>query len=162
MTRMLNLDAMNVLTSSDALVDVADALLAQGRRVRFRAQGGSMHPTIRDGDALMLAPIQPIELRIRDIVLACQSGRPVAHRVVRLTKRNDRPVRVVLRGDALLSCDLPMVPDAIVGRVIAVERNGRRIDLDSRLPAAAYVAFAYAARAKRAAVSIARQIKASL
>ena len=153
---------MNVWTSSDALVDVAAGLLAQGRRVRFRAQGGSMHPTIRDGDALMLTPIQRTELRIGDIVLARQAGRPVAHRIVRLTKRYDRVVRVILRGDALLSCDLPMTPDAIVGRVFAVERDGRRIDLDSRLPAAAYFAFAYAKCAKRAAASIARQIRASL
>lgn len=153
---------MNVLTSSDALVDVAAGLLAQGRRVRFRAEGGSMHPTIRDGDALMLTPIQPIELRIGDIVLARQAGRPVAHRIVRLTKRNDCAVRVVLRGDALLSCDLPIAPDAIVGRVFAVEREGTQIDLDSRLPPAAYFAFAYAKCAKRAAASIARQIKGSL
>ena len=143
-------------------VQVLEGLLCEGHPVRFRARGGSMHPTIRDGDALVLTPIQPIALQIGDIVLACQAGRPLAHRIVRLTKRNDRPVRVVLRGDALLSCDLPMVPDAIVGRVIAVERNGRRIDLDSGLPTAVYFAFAFAARAKRAAASIARQIKTSL
>src|SRR5439155_25625482 len=83
-----------------AFTTVIESLLARGCSVRFRASGGSMHPTIRAGDILILAPIDPTELRKGTVVLARQSGRLVAHRIADVTKC-DGGTRVLLRGDAL-------------------------------------------------------------
>ena len=38
----------------------------------------------------------------------------------------------ILRGDAATSCDDPVQPDQVLGKVVCVQRNGSRIDLCSR------------------------------
>jgi Peptidase S24-like len=38
----------------------------------------------------------------------------------------------ILRGDAATSCDDPVQPDQVLGKVVCVQRNGSRIELGSR------------------------------
>jgi hypothetical protein len=140
---------LQTLTSSKALGEMAECLLACGCLVRFRANGRSMHPTIRDGEALTLAPIRQNELRTGDIVLSRQAGRLVAHRIVRLTKRRGAPSSVLLRGDSAASCDSPVAPSAVLAQVISVERDGRAIDLRLWRAKAAYFVRRSASRPRR-------------
>ena len=89
-----------------------------------------MHPTIRAGDVLVLAPIDPTELRKGVVVLARQSGRLVAHRIADVTK-TEAGTRVLLRGDALSTC-APTVPaDAVLARVVGIEHAGGRMAVDA-------------------------------
>jgi Peptidase S24-like len=139
-----------VVFASAWVAEAIDSVLSDGSAVRFRAAGRSMHPTIRDGETLMLAPMQVAELRRGDILLARQPGRLVAHRVVSLTTQNNDVATVLLRGDALPVCDLPVAPGDILARVAGVERHGRLVALDSGRARIEYFARAAVAALRRA------------
>jgi hypothetical protein len=96
-----------------AFESVARELLAAGLGVRFRASGDSMHPTIRNGDAVDLAPCDASALRCGDIVLARAARGLTLHRIVRISDRG-----IVMRGDNALRSDAPVAPEDILGRAV--------------------------------------------
>jgi len=116
---------------------VVESLLARGCHVRFRASGRSMQPAILDGETVILAPIGTREPRRGDVVLSNQSGRLVAHRLVGFGTAAGGRTMALLRGDASASCDPPVGREAILGMVVAVDRDGRSIDLASSAARAA-------------------------
>lgn len=99
-------------------------LLAEGRRVKLRAKGGSMRPFIRGGeDILVLSP--PMQLRRGDIVLARKSADEyVVHRIVRMTRGC-----IVLAGDANLYLREECRPEDICGVAETLIRHGRQRSL---------------------------------
>ena len=135
---------MSSLTTQ--FTDLTAGILSQGYRVRFHVTGRSMLPTIHDGDAVIVEPIHPSAIRRSDILLYRSPRGLLAHRVVeisgeasfvkrisspkldvsRFTLRASRPAppHFILRGDASLTHDEPVAPDQILGRVVAVERQG--------------------------------------
>jgi signal peptidase I len=133
--------------------DLSTALLTDGYQVRFRAPGQSMSPTIRDGEAVLVAPVKVDEVRSGDILLyRCSERRSViAHRVVGVEKGKNEARSFVLRGDASLTCDAPVEASQIIGRVVAVERDGRMIRLQG-----------YRARVRRIFRSSAARVKQRL
>lgn len=114
------------------LDELVEEALKSGRRVRFRATGGSMRPAIREGDILLVAPARPEELAPGDIVLSRVGRKLTAHRLVEVLRaqapegREGGVLRVVCRGDAVSAPDLPLAPSHILGRVIAVEASTLR------------------------------------
>lgn len=102
------------------------ALLADGRKVKLRAKGGSMRPFIRgDEDILVLGP--PTRLRRGDVVLARRGADEyVLHRIVRMTAG-----RIVLAGDANLYQREECRPEDICGKAETLVRNGRQYRLTS-------------------------------
>jgi hypothetical protein len=121
----------------DALrfIHVIEDLLRGGHPVRFRAPGWSMHPTIRNGDAITVAPLGHAPVRVGEVVLYRRGSGAIAHRVIRVQSANGRSVGLVLRGDGAHSCDRPIHLAQVLGRVLSVERDGRRMDLDPMGPA---------------------------
>jgi len=103
---------------------VLKALLIEGLSARFIADGRSMLPTIRDGDTLLVEPVQPESIRCGDVLVAEYPSAIRAHRVVTLPAAGGRAF--VMRGDALPLPDAPISPERILGRVAGVERDGRR------------------------------------
>jgi signal peptidase I len=102
-------------------------LLASGHAVRFTAPGHSMHPVIRHGDVLLVAPLER-PAQVGDILLYRDAaGRPVAHRVVGFAADGENP-SLVLKGDSAAAPDLPVRLGQVLGRVAAVERRGCRFD----------------------------------
>jgi uncharacterized repeat protein (TIGR01451 family) len=99
---------------------VCEALLERGANVRFRAQGQSMQPNILDNDALIIAPVQQEELRRGDVALTHGEDGFRAHRVY---NRNSAARNVITRGDSGQEND--SATQAILGKVVAIERNGR-------------------------------------
>jgi hypothetical protein len=104
---------------------VAD-LLSQGVRVRFRASGASMAPTITDGDTITVEPVAPARLRRGDVVLVRRRGAVVAHRLVARRRKPDGELDLLLRGDAADGDDAPVLAADVLGRVVEVERAGGR------------------------------------
>ncbi len=105
-------------------------LIAESGGLRFRAQGRSMAPFVRDGDVLTIEKIPPADLRVGDIALfRSRGGSVLAHRVCRSVGGSDR-ARWTTRGDALFVQDPSFGPDSLLGRVATVERDGstRRLD----------------------------------
>ena len=122
---------MNALDRCKVFLDVTTDILRSGYHVRFRAGGGSMSPTIQPGEAITVEPAAATEIKLKDIVLY-QTGRGViGHRVVRIANRKGERV-FLARGDAGQSAGEPVAAEQILGKVVAVEREGCNIDLESR------------------------------
>jgi len=100
---------------------VIAAILADGRIVRFEAGGDSMYPLIRSGDRLLVEPVAPRALRRGDVVLARLDRGLTAHRIVRIDGDT-----ITTRGDNCDGDDPPFTPAQLLGRVRAVERDGRQ------------------------------------
>jgi signal peptidase I len=93
--------------------------------VRFRASGWSMHPTIRDGEIITVAPLGQSPIRAGDVVLYRRGRATIAHRVIHVRPAASGSVEFVLRGDSADFCDRPIALDHVLGCVHAIERAGR-------------------------------------
>lgn len=108
------------IIANDIVLEEVSTLLAEGKKVRLRAKGGSMRPAIRSGeDVIVLAPAAAFSKG--DIVLArLRDGRYVVHRIVGIDGG-----RITLAGDAnLFGREYCCVAD-VAGIVEAVEHRGR-------------------------------------
>jgi len=114
------------MRDSGLFAEVMEQALTSGTLVRFRAEGSSMHPTIRDGEVITAAPVAVSDVVRGDIVLCRHGGRVLAHRVVAIGARG-RDTHFALRGDGHAAADELIGADAIVARIVAVERGGRTI-----------------------------------
>ena len=107
--------------------DVALALLREGQAVRFRAAGLSMEPSIRDGDAITVSPVQRGAARVGDVLLYRADGRLLAHRVIGRAEGAD--------GVLLVRADAPgweverVAESDVLGRIERIDRNGRGVRL---------------------------------
>jgi len=90
-----------------------------------------MMPTVSDGERVTVKPVVPSDIKPGDIILYRNQGGVIAHRVVRIEKRNGGAPLFVLRGDALGAPDEPVEVEQVLGKVESVERGGRSIDLYS-------------------------------
>ena len=143
------------MNKTGALLNVSAKLLTQGYSVRFSAPGTSMGATIRDGEAITVAPAEPGEITRGDIVAYRRGHQVIAHRVVGCGRRDRADGAFLLRGDAALTCDAPVTPEQILGKVVSVERRGRQLSVNSRQARLAYAARVAAARARRVSRSLA-------
>ena len=99
-------------------------LLDRGNQVRFRAEGGSMSPTIRSGEVVIVEPLPPAGLKAGDICLYRAPRGLLAHRLVRI-----EGTVFIMRGDPLRFPEEEVAHQQILGKVVAAERKGRRISL---------------------------------
>ncbi len=120
------------LTRSD-FVAVSLDLLRSGYGVRFQARGWSMYPTIREGDILTVEPADASQVEQGDILLCTTAGRLVAHRAISVDTPRSGKVRFLLRGDGREQPDGYVPAGDMLGKVVAIERNGRKIRLTGRL-----------------------------
>ena len=130
--------------NTDLFSDMIEETLNRDHSIRFRAPGDSMYPTIHDGDVVTVMPVETASIVIGDIVLYHHKCGVTAHRVKYILKRSekdsrsalqgpqDRSIRETLeflfRGDAAIQYDDPIRADQILGKVVSIERNGRRFD----------------------------------
>lgn len=105
--------------------NVMTRLLGDGQSVRFRAHGGSMYPTISDGELVTVAPAAPPHLTPGDIILFETSSGVIMHRIVSMTGAGP-DLRYVCCGDASVMDDAPITAEAVLGRVVEIEQGGRR------------------------------------
>jgi len=134
----------DVWTDSPTFRAMCEAVLASGNRVRFRARGSSMQPNLLDGDIVTAAPLAHRKAKRGQIVLTHGAAGLRVHRVVRVTSPRD----LVTRGDAGLENDPDLQQP--LGRVIAVERDGREIRVAWPGATAVHAARKHATRIGRA------------
>ncbi|GAB4557948.1 MAG: hypothetical protein Kow0047_02690 [Anaerolineae bacterium] len=115
---------------------LADGLRA-GRSVRMIVDGVSMYPALRPGDAVWLAPIRPEGPRVGEIVVCALPAGYLCHRVIWAARG-----RVRTKGDNNRGADPAQPVTALLGRVVAVERDGRRMDLTTSRAQAAAISLA--------------------
>ena len=132
------------LDETKAFPQLISDLLTEGHHVRFSAPGDSMYPTICDGDMITVAPVQTACVAAGDIILYGHKSGVAAHRVMRIIKPSEEHLRsapddlknrssretlqLILRGDAAVVCDDPVGADRVLGKVVRVERDGRRMN----------------------------------
>jgi len=149
-------------------IDVSTEFLRQGKNVRFQAPGRSMHPAIKEGETITVAPIAPFDIKRGDILLYIVGRKVIAHRVVSIESEKNDPTShtslqaptlnpqylFILRGDASDICDDPVETKQILGKVVSVEKRGRSIDLYSRKAKILCLAYVWASRFKRLIVRV--------
>ncbi len=91
LTRCLQLNNELAARSPQQLfIDMSTEFLRRGQSVRFRAPGLSMHPTIKEGETITVAPVTPVDIKRGDILLYLVGTKAIAHRVVRIKReKND-------------------------------------------------------------------------
>lgn len=107
---------------------VCTDLLRSGQAVRFCATGGSMYPTIRDGETVVVRPIDPKAVRRGDVVLYRGRRGLTAHRVMRVVGNDCSPDGFMIRGDHGAGIDEHVESAQVLGRVASVERDGSQRD----------------------------------
>ena len=121
-----------IFINSTEMLSLAGEILAQGHTLRFCAGGNSMHPLIQDGDILEVHPWRGEALHIGSVILYRSSANGlIAHRVFRL-KRGEQGQVFFTGGYLANSQEVSVVhPEQVLGRVIQLERNGRRWRIDT-------------------------------
>ena len=109
---------------------LSSQILGSGRRLRFQARGSSMYPFVKDGDVLLIEPVDPSQTQIGDAAFyRDEQGRIVVHRVVG-TREKDGERTLTIRGDAVRGGASQVLASQVLGRVIAIERGVEEIRLD--------------------------------
>jgi signal peptidase len=116
--------ASELSLSGQVLTDLIRAVFEKGMPFRFRARGVSMYPFIMNGDVVTISPLANTSLRIGDVVAFTRpdTGILVLHRVIE--KGNDS---FLIKGDNSPVPDGSVPAGNILGRVVEVERNGRKV-----------------------------------
>ena len=114
-----------------ASIDIAAEVLSTGGGVRIRTRGLSMYPLIRHGDLIEVEPADASAVRMGDVILSRDGhDRLVAHRVVKVHGKGHGGT-LVTKGDWTFRPDALVEPGQVLGRIVAIERAGRRITLNS-------------------------------
>ncbi len=92
--------------------------------LRLTVTGNSMRPLLQAGDGVVVQSIDPLALRPGDMIVVQRGGEWITHRLVVVDERGWHT-----HGDATCYGDEAASAAQIVGRVIAIERNGQTIDL---------------------------------
>ncbi|MGC2531216.1 MAG: hypothetical protein WA639_26005, partial [Candidatus Acidiferrum sp.] len=108
-----------IVRNSTQFGDVSAALLQSGMKVRFRANGLSMRPNILDNDSVIVAPVDQKELRRGDVALTHGADGFRVHRVATAPSSG----ALITRADSGQENDA--ATDLVLGKVIAIERDGR-------------------------------------
>ncbi len=96
--------------------------------LRVRVRGVSMHPTLRPGDVVRVERAGPDELRPGDVVLFQNGHGALLHRFLGRTPEG----LMRTRGDAMASPDPPWPPEALIGKAVGVEQQGRVVPIPNR------------------------------
>lgn len=108
--------------------DLVSSHLGIGQTVRFRATGQSMWPFIRDGDLVVIEPLEPAQARPGDILFYRMSGGGL--RLHRLIRRRRHRGAFLLKGDAARWFNEDWLQGTqILGRVVRLERCGRPLPI---------------------------------
>jgi hypothetical protein len=116
-----------------AFSELSCELLRAGKSLRFRATGTSMRPLVRDADVLLVKPLGMRPLAVGEVVLcSCRPGTIVVHRVIRKVNGADE-TSFIIHGDQTTQPDGTIPKAQVFGRVVAIDRAGRHIDLQQPL-----------------------------
>lgn len=113
-----------------AVLDAAvDLIAGPGRIALLPMTGESMLPTLRPGQRVAVELVVEGPER-GDLLLFRQVDYHVVHRYLGPTTSGDGVPCFRTRGDHVPALDAPLDPARVLGRVIAVEREGEWWDLD--------------------------------
>jgi signal peptidase I len=128
---MLTDDQGNV--SIELACGLAEEVVRTFGEVRLRVFGTSMVPSILPGDLVSIRQASLNEISPGEVVLFLRKGRLFVHRVVDLrivaTAGSAGESCLITRGDRLRHSDPPVSGAELLGRVVSIERENRKIKL---------------------------------
>lgn len=117
-------------TDQADFLELSQELLDRGGLLRFQAHGRSMHPFIHHGDVIIVEPRNGNAAIVGDIIFYRRSdGSITAHRLIKINGKKDNTV-LITKGDALKYVDQPITCGQVMGRVITIEGQGRKVRLN--------------------------------
>lgn len=114
------------MTQAELLMELGGSLITNGYGFSFHASGHSMHPTIRNGERIVIQPVNLSDIQVSDVLLYRTARGPIAHRVIQKSE-NDT---FVMRGDAGSTIE-SVCFNEVIGKVTCVFRKGKPIRVDS-------------------------------
>jgi signal peptidase len=117
------------------LLELSKDILGKGKSIRFQAKGWSMRPFIRDGDFIVVSPVEYSLIKTGDVVFYLTAkNKALVHRVIKKSKKDkDDRITMFIKGDATFSTPEKTDTQNVLGKVVAVERSGRKKRLDTKL-----------------------------
>ncbi|NJL35113.1 MAG: hypothetical protein HC893_16245 [Chloroflexaceae bacterium] len=106
------------VTYQAAALQMACTRLQQGQSLVVRVQGNSMLPLLRPGDVVRVEPVSINGIRSGDVLLVAYPHTLLMHRLIAHTAHGWQT-----KGDNRSLPDAPVPAPAIVGRVVAVQRQ---------------------------------------
>lgn len=125
---MRQCEARTLTLTSAGVADLMGAVLEKGGRFGFLARGTSMVPFLRDGDVLTIASLDNRQPRLGDVLAFSYPGEKGPNLVVHRIVGYKRPA-IVLQGDGNGCTPEIISSERILGRLVKVERDGRRVRL---------------------------------
>lgn len=125
--------------------------LARGEMLRLTVTGGSMEPLLRAGDVVLAQPVGDRLPQPGDIIVTQWGTAWVTHRVLRMAASG-----CITHGDNSCLLDEPVAIANVIGRVIAIERDNRRVDVRSAWWQRAGRFLAWSARGKLGLLGLGR------
>lgn len=107
---------------------ILDALLSDGHLTFVPVRGRSMRPALVDGDTVVIGMFLGLP-RPGQIVLARVEGILVVHRLVAVEMRDGRR-RYRLQGDAEPEKNAAVTRENLLGRAVAIVRDGIRLPIE--------------------------------
>jgi hypothetical protein len=100
---------------------LAAEVLQSSGKLKLRATGASMLPTLWPSDLLTIQYSNFHQVESGDVVLFLRDGRFFVHRV--LSKTRSEHELLVTRGDCMPQADRPVRPGELLGRVTKIQRD---------------------------------------
>jgi len=115
--------------TQSAVIEMWQEVCRSGGSLNFKILSGSMRPMIEVGDIVRVGRVEPDGVRVGDI-LAFQDGQNVVvHRIIGKS-RSGRQLSFRHGGDAG-GLSGSIAAQQLIGRVLAVKREGREVSLDT-------------------------------
>lgn len=125
---------MKLIVPREEFSELTLDLLKKGNKLRLKAFGNSMYPTIRSGEALWIEPFLEKDPAVGEVVFFSNDcGKMVAHRLCSKFASGGA-IYFKARGDLFFSGEDQIPKKNVYGKVVAIERNGRRLNLELKKP----------------------------
>jgi signal peptidase I len=120
----------NLRDKSSLIREMQDELFYRDGKGWFKVISRSMYPLIEVNDRVLVKKLDAHELRSGDIILFKVNENFITHRIIKILKR-DGNLLFCQKGDANKYASL-LSPESIIGKVIAIEKNGNLLEFKSR------------------------------
>lgn len=107
--------------------DLAWELSESGQRLKLEVISQSMLPILKPGDKIVVEKVGVESLEIGDVLVVLRKGEFITHRLVGWGSKE-----CYTKGDNARHFDPPVQFERILGKVIAIEREDKITDLQSR------------------------------
>jgi signal peptidase I len=117
-------------TDQTGFLELSKKLLDHGALLRFQAHGRSMYPFIKNGDIIIIESRNGSSVSTGDIIFYRRpDGSTTAHRLVQIKSREDSMI-LITKGDAMKYADPPVSDKQVMGRVIVIEGQRKKLRLN--------------------------------